>query len=261
MKFTALDLYLFFKGVHRMNKSSIQNDYIRGLKDGMPVALGYLPVSMASGIVVSKVGIGPLISQLMAVLIYSSSGQAAAAQLFEGGETSILMYMLTLFVINCRYMLFAISLSQRFDPSMKLREKAFAGWLNTDEIFGVVIREKGYISGKYFFGVATLPYISFFIGNLLGSFTTEILPKDISSVVNFMIFAMFVSIIVPSAKKSRPIFAVVLIALAISVVLECIPVVTKHLTPGWIIIICALVTSLIGAALFPIPEEKEEEEV
>ena len=66
-----------------MNKSSIQNDYIRGLKDGMPVALGYLPVSMASGIVVSKVGIGPLISQLMAVLIYSSSGQAAAAQLFE----------------------------------------------------------------------------------------------------------------------------------------------------------------------------------
>ncbi len=240
-----------------MNKTKSLSDYARGLKDGIPIGIGYIPFSMACGIAASKAGIHFWISQLLALVIYSGSGQATAIKLFESGETSILMYALTLFVMNCRYMLFSISLSQRLDPSMSMLQKIIVGSLNTDEVFAVAVREKGYITSKYFLGVATIPYICFALGNVLGSCANDLLPHSVSSALGIMLFAMFIALIVPAAKESKPVLNVVLIAFVLSVILECIPVITKHLSSSWIIIICAIVTSLIGAWLFPVSEEKE----
>ena len=241
-----------------MSETKTRNDYIRGLKDGLPIGVGYIPISIACGISASSAGIPFFISQLLCMLIYSGSGQATAINLFAGGETSILMYGLTLFVMNCRYMLFSMSLAQRLDPSTGMLHKILVGAFNTDEIFGVAIKEKGDISAKYFLGVATLPYIGFLSGNIMGSLCADLLPASVSSAMGIMLFALFIAIIVPPAKESRNILWVVLIALGLSVILECIPVVTKHLTSGWIIIICAIVTSLICAACFPVKEEREE---
>lgn len=241
-----------------MDKTKNSNDYVRGLKDGIPIGIGYIPLTIACGIAASKAGLNFFISQLLAVMIYSGSGQATAIKLFESGETSILMYALTLFVMNCRYMLFSISLSQRLHPSTSMFQKIIVGFFNTDEVFAVAVREKGYITPKYFFGVATIPYICFAIGNVLGFCANDLLPHSVSSAFGIMLFAMFIALIVPAAKESKPVLNVVLIAFVLSVILECIPVITKHLTSGWIIIICAIITSLIGAWLFPVPEEEKE---
>ena len=243
-----------------MGTSITKSDYLRGLKDGIPIGLGYLPVSMACGVASSKAGLGVLISQLISMFIYSGSGQATVTNLFAGGETSLLIYAIALFVMNCRYMLFSISLSQRIHPSTNFFERLIIGAFNTDEVFGVAIKEKGYITAKYFFGVATIPYICFFSGNLIGSFATDVLPQSVSSALGIMIDAMFIALIVPNAKESKPILSVVLIALGISAVLECIPMIKMHLTSGWIVIICAVLTSLIGAVLFPIQTGEEEKQ-
>ncbi len=241
-----------------MDKTKNSNDYVRGLKDGIPIGIGYIPLTIACGIAASKAGLNFFISQLLAVMIYSGSGQATAIKLFESGETSILMYALTLFVMNCRYMLFSISLSQRLHPSTSMLQKIIVGFFNTDEVFAVAVREKGYITSKYFLGVATIPYICFAVGNVLGFCANDLLPHSVSSALGIMLFAMFIALIVPAAKESKPVLNVVLIAFVLSVILECIPVITKHLTSGWIIIICAIVTSLIGAWLFPVSEEEKE---
>lgn len=241
-----------------MSNSSTKGEYLRGLKDGIPIGLGYIPVSIACGVAASKAGISALASELMTFLIYSGSGQATVTNLFEGGEVSILMYIITLFVMNCRYMLFSFSLSQRLSPTIKFHEKMLIGILNTDEVFGVAMREKGYINSKYFLGVATIPYISFILGNLTGSFATNLLPGYISSALGIMLYAMFIALIVPSAKSSKPVLWIVLIALSLSLILECIPAVKMCLSAGWIVIICAVVTSLIGAFLFPVEDSKEE---
>ena len=246
------------KGEMNLSETKCKNDYVRGLKDGLPIAIGYVPISMACGISASSAGITFFVSQLMSLLIYSGSGQATAINLFAGGEASILMYGITLFVMNCRYMLFSMSLAQRIDPSMSLFQKMLVGAFNTDEIFGVAIREKGDISAKYFLGVATLPYIGFLIGSVLGSISAGLLPDSVVSAMGIMLFALFIAIIVPPAKESRNILWVVLMALGLSVILECRPVVTKHLTSGWIIIICAIVTSLVCAICFPVEDEGEE---
>ena len=232
--------------------------FMKGFKDGIPIGLGYIPASMACGFAAVQSGITAWMAQFMSMAIYTASGQLAALNLFNGGETAALMYALTLLVMNCRYILFSITMAQKFDKSMGTLQRIGFGLLNTDEIFGFAMQQKGELGASYLFGLATVPYLGFVIGNALGSFTGGLLPASISAALGIVVYAMFISVIVPPAKKSKPVLVVVLMALGMSMILECIPVVKNHLSPGWIIIICAMVTSLAGAILFPV-EDKEEE--
>ena len=229
--------------------------FIKGFKDGIPIALGYIPISIACAIVAIKAGLSIGISELLGSVLYTSTGQKAAIDLLKGGETAIIMYMVTLFVINCRYVLFSISIAQRFEKGMKLWQKVLFGLLNTDETFGFAMKEKGSLSPFYLLGLGTSPYIGYFIGTTIGALVTDLLPASISSALGIILFAMFIAIIVPAAKESKSIRFVVFVALVLSVVMECIPVIKAHLDASWIIITCAIVTSLIGAWLFPIKEE------
>lgn len=248
--------------VHReeysaLDKTNSKNDYIRGFKDGIPVALGYIPIAMACGIATVQSGVSWLISQLMAFFVYSGAGQAATTNLIQGGETAIVMYALTLLVANCRYILLSMSLAQKLDPSINIFQKSIIGIFNTDETFGVAMKQKN-ITLSYFLGLATLPYFAFALGNFLGSIATNLLPDSISSALGIMIYAMFIAIIIPPAKESRSTCMVLIMALIMTVILECIPIVTKYLTPGWIIIICSIVTASIGAILFPVDDKNDE---
>lgn len=232
---------------------------MKGFKDGIPIGLGYIPASIACGFAAVQTGMSAWMAQFMSMAIYTASGQLAALNLFSGGETAAIMYALTLLIMNCRYILFSITIAQKFDKSMGTLQRIGFGLLNTDEIFGVAMQQKGKLGASYLFGLATVPYIGFVIGNAVGCFTTDLLPAAVSAALGIVVYAMFISIIVPPAKKSKPVLVVVLMALGMSVILECIPAIKAHLSAGWTIIICAVVTSLAGAVLFPIEESKEEE--
>lgn len=229
--------------------------FMKGFKDGMPIALGYIPISIACAISAIKAGLSFGVSELLGAALFTGTGQQAAINLLKGGETAIIMYAITLFVINCRYMLFAISIAQRFEKGMKLWQKILFGILNTDEIFGFAMKEKGTLSPSYLLGLGTSPYIGFFVGTTVGSLVTDLLPASISSALGIILFAMFIAIIVPAAKESKSARGVIFIALALSVIMECVPTIKVYLDASWIIIICAIATSLIGAWLFPIKEE------
>lgn len=234
--------------------------FMKGLRDGLPIGLGYLPVSLACGIMAAKVGIPFKFAELLSLLIYSGSGQVAAQTLYAGMETSILMYALTIFVMNCRYILFSISIAQRFDKSMGTLQRIIFGFFNTDEIYVVAMKQKGQLSAPYLFGISVCPYLGFLIGNTAGILFTNFLPKSVTSALGIMIYAMFIALIIPPAKHSKPVAIVTLIALAMSFVMECIPAIKAHLQPGLIIIICAVVTATIGAIAFPVKQESEGEE-
>lgn len=254
------------KGVIFLENKKLKLDkaeYRRGLKEGIPAGFGYLPVSMACGVASCKAGIAFGMSQFMSISMYTASGQAAAIRLLQGGETAILMFAFTLFVINCRYLLLSLSIAQRFDGSMGTIQRILFGLLNTDETFGIAMKSKGKLNFSYLIGLVIPPYIGFLIGNATGCLLNDFLPKSISSVLGIVLFAMFIGIIVVPAKKSRPVAVVVGIALAISYVLECVPAIKDFITSGkkdnngLVIIACAIITSLIGAILFPV-EDKEE---
>lgn len=234
---------------------------MKGLKDGLPIGLGYLPISLACGILAAKVKIPFKLAELLSMLIYSGSGQAVAQNLYAAAEKSIFMYALTIFIMNCRYILFSIAIAQKFDKSMGTLQRIIFGFFNTDEIYVVAMKQKGELSAPYLFGIATLPYVGFFIGNTAGMLFTSVMPKPVISALGIMLYAMFIALIIPPAKHSKPVAIVTLIAVALSVIMECVPAIKElNLQPGVIIVICAVVTGTIGALVFPVKQDEPEAE-
>lgn len=235
-----------------------KNDFKRGIKEGIPIALGYFPVAFACGVAANKAGLTLWINQLMSCLTYTGSGIFAILNLIQGGEVFLFTYALTLFVVNCRYILLSLALAQRLDPNMGIFQRLIFSFFNTDEIFAIVTQQKGDLKAPYLFGVATLPYISWSIGALVGCLFTDIMPLSVSTAMGIIVYAMFTAIIVPAAKASKSVSFVVGISILLSVILECIPAVKQMLSSGWIIIVCTIVASSIGAALFPVNDEEAQ---
>ena len=244
--------------MEKVKVSNWKSDYFLGFKDGIPVALGYIPIAIACGIMGAKSGLPLNLLSWLSALIYSGSGQGAAQNLYAAGETSIFVYALTLFIANCRYILLSISIAQRFDRSMKTLQRVVFGFFHTDEIFVVAMKKSGELGSGYLFGLVTFPYITFVVSDIMGAFFADLMPHAISSALGIMLYAMFIALIVPPAKHSKKMTVVTLIAISMSVIMECIPTIKGMISPGFIIIICAIVTATAGAILFPVEEENDE---
>lgn len=240
------------------NLKTVESEFKRGLKGGISISLGYFPIAFALGVAATKSGFSMWISELFSALLFTASGESAFLNLIKGGETAIFTYALTIFVINCRYILLSLSLSQRLDPKMNVFERMLFGFFNTDEIFAIAVKEPGKIKAPYLFGMATFPYLSWVVGSAIGWSFTDLMPASVSSAMGILLYAMFICIIVPPAKTSVPIMSVVGISIVLSLILECIPVIRLSLSSGWIMIICAVIASLVGAIFFPVKDEEEE---
>ncbi len=227
----------------------------KGLRDGIPIFLGYISVSFAFGMMAAEGGLPVWMTVLISVTNLTSSGQVAGTTLMLAGG-SLLEIGITTFVINIRYMLMSLSLSQKLDPNMKLWQRCTLAFGNTDEIFAVSMQQNGFIPAPYLAGLILLPFAGWTLGTFLGAAMASILPEMLRSALGIAIYGMFVAIIIPPAKHSRPILAVILLAVSISCLFTYTPILNQ-LSAGWVIIICAILAAGFGAWKFPIPEVKD----
>ena len=237
--------------------------YLEGIKDGIPIGLGYLSVSFTFGIAaVAPTGGGQALSVWQALLIsmtnLTSAGQVAGLQIMLSGGT-LLEMAISEFIINLRYSLMSISLSQKVNKKFKGIFRWLLGFGITDEIYAVAVLHKGSVGRSYFLGLMTVPYIGWSLGTLLGALSGNLLPAIICSALGLAIYGMFIAIIVPPMKKSRSTLLVVCIAVILSCLFTYVPGLNK-VSVGFSIIICAVAASLIGAIFFPIDDTEEEEE-
>ena len=231
----------------------------RGLFDGIPIALGYLSVSFSFGIAAVGGGLSPLSAVLVSLTNLTSAGQMAGLGIILGAGPFLEMVM-TQFIINIRYFLMSLSLSQRLSPSFTLRHRLLASFGITDEIFGVAASQKEPLLPRYMYGLILFPLLGWTLGTLLGAIAGNILPSGIKDALGIAIYGMFVAIVVPPAKRDRGVAVGALIAIGISCLLAYLPL-FSFVTSGFAIIISAVAAAAIAAALFPIAEEGEEEEV
>ena len=235
----------------------------KGLRDGIPIGIGYMPVAMAVAMMASKMGVLFWPWQIMSALVYSGSAQSVILNLIFGGESVVLMYVLAFAVVNCRHILLSLSLSQKTDRDMGFLQRVIFVIFNTDETFAVSMQKKGTLRAPYLFGIVIAPYIGWIFGSFAGFIFNSVLPASVKSAFGIMLYAMFLALIVTPMKRSREISIVVLFAASMSVLLECVPFI--NLTSGQIMMICTIVTCLVGAIFLPVKEDKnntlEEENV
>ena len=218
----------------------IHNKIQRGIQDGIPIAVGYFSVSFTFGMMAVQSGISPFHAVLISLLNLTSAGQFAG---------------LTVIVINIRYALMSVSLSQKLVDSVKLRSRFLIAYGNTDEIFAVASSKPGTVGEKYLYGLIFLPVLGWVGGTLAGAVASTILPETIISALGVALYGMFIAIVVPPATEHREIRIVVILALILSAAFYYLPVL-KQVSSGFMIIICTVVAAAIGAVLFPIKEEE-----
>ena len=232
-----------------MNRAS----FIRGLRHGIPIALGYLSVSFAFGIQAVGAGLTPLQAVLISMTNVTSAGQLAGIQLMAA-QAPLVEMALTQLTINLRYALMGLSLSQKLDRDMNTVRRMIFSFCNTDEIFAVASGQPGKVGHWYLYGLMFLPYFGWALGTLLGAVAGTLLPVFVTQALGIAIYGMFLAIILPPARSQKPVRVVVLLSAALSVGFHYLPGL-KSIPAGYTIIVCAVTASCVGAALFPVGEE------
>lgn len=223
------------------------------MKDGIPIMLGYLSVSFGFGILAVSSGLSAWEAWLISATNLTSAGQVAGVGVMVAAG-SYLEMILTQLVINLRYALMGLSLSQKLDDSFHTPQRLLASFGITDEIFAVAYARMGKVTPTYMFGLILTPFIGWTTGTLLGAVSGSLLPPALSDAMGIMLYGMFVAIIIPPARTNRGVLTAILIAAGISVLFH---YGLTMVSGGFAIIISAVAAAAIVAALCPIAEEED----
>ena len=232
-------------------------DLKRGLRDGIPIAMGYVSVSFTFGLMAVSVGMTWWQALLISVTNLTSAGQFAGLDIMVAGGSLIEM-ALTEFVINLRYALMSLSLSQKVDKTVNLLNRFLVSFGVTDEIFAVAMSGKKAVSKYYLYGLIATPFLGWQAGTLMGALLGGILPELLSNELGIAIYGMFLAIIIPQAREDAACLKVILVAVVLSCCFRWTPGLNR-LSSGFVIIICAVAASAVGAWLYPLPEEEESD--
>ena len=235
-----------------------QNSFLKGLKDGVPICIGYLSISFAFGIFACSTGFSVIEALLMSMTNLTSAGQLAAVPIIAAGGTYAEL-LVSQVVINLRYALMSVSLSQRLGPSVRLIDRFLMGFAVTDEIFAVSYSNEGTIGKRYFYGLMTTPILGWSGGTLLGACAGNILPEIVVSALGIAIYGMFIAIVMPKVKTERKTALCVALSIILSCIFYFVPGLNK-IPSGFAIIICAATASILFSFIAPISVVTEEDE-
>ncbi len=232
-----------------------RQNFISGLRDGIPIGLGYLAVSFSLGIAARRAGISALQGFVMSWLGMASAGEYAAVTVIAAAASYGEMALATL-IANARYLLMSFALSQRLSPGLGLGHRLLIGYAVTDELFGISVAQPKPLDPAYCYGAYLIAIPSWAAGTALGVLAGNALPARIVSALSVALFGMFLAIIVPPAKKDKVVLGTVIAGFVLSFALSRIPL-TAGLSAGTRTILLTVVIAAAAAALFPVKEEPE----
>ncbi len=234
---------------------STHSEYFKGFRDGLPIGLGYLSVSFAFGITAVKMGIPVIAAILISMTCVTSAGQVAGITAIASGGGFIEIALAQL-IINLRYSLMSLSLSQKLCRKYSLFHRLTTSFGVTDEVFAVASARTEKVTPPYMYGLITLPYIMWSAGTALGALLGGILPDFVTSALGIAIYGMFIAIVVPPARRFKGVLVVALMAAALSCAFKFLPFL--NFLGGFSVIICTVIAAAAGALIFPRPVEDGE---
>ena len=232
--------------------------FLKGMKAGIPISLGYFAVSLALGISAKQAGIPSLAAALTSLLINASAGEHVGFTLIAAGASFIEITVMEA-IANARYLLMSAALSQKLKPNVGLLQRLLLGFTVTDEIFGISIGLPVPLDPCFTFGAFCVATVGWTSGTYLGAVLGGILPAFVLSALGVGLYGMFISVFVPEAKKNKIVAALVCISFAASAAFTYVPYLNK-IDEGIRIIILTVVISLLAAIFFPIKSEADRKE-
>ncbi len=238
----------------RENKQAFK----KGMRNGIPIALGYFAVAFTLGIAAANAGLNAFQATLASLTNNASAGEFAGFMVIATGAGYLEMAVMQI-VANARYLLMSFAMSQKIPQDMKLHHRLLVAFDLTDEIFGISIAEPGKLNPYFSYGAFSVAIPGWSLGTCLGVIMGNVLPPNVVSALSVGLFGMFVAIVVPAAKKNKILLGVVLVSMAASFAFYKIPL-FDSISSGTKTIILTVVIALIAAILFPVKEEEKHAE-
>lgn len=238
-----------------MKKQENKKWFIKGMRHGVPIGLGYFAVAFTLGITAKNVGLTPLQSALMSFTMHASAGEVAALTVIAAGSGYLEM-AITQLVINLRYLLMSCALSQKVSENLWFPHRFFISYFITDEIFGISSTVTGDLNPWYTYGAACVASPGWVLGTFLGAVVGNILPANVASAMNVALYGMFLAVIIPPARKNKVIAVIVVTSMlassALTLLAEVLP-----LSSGMRILILTVLIAGIAAYVHPVEERGE----
>lgn len=233
----------------------MKKEFFKGLKSGIAIGLGYFAVSFSFGILAISEGLSIFEAVLISMTNVTSAGQFAGLTVITAGG-SLVELILSQLIINMRYALMSLSLSQKLDESCTFLKRAVMAFTNTDEIFAVASGRGCAVTFSFMVGVSSVSWLGWSGGTFFGAVAGAVLPKILCDTLGVALYAMLISIVMPVFRDRKSVKVAVLISAAASIAFTYVPVI-KNISAGFSIVICTVIASLAGAIFFPIETQSE----
>ena len=229
-------------------------EFFAGVKAGMPVCVGYFSVSFGFGAMAVAQGLTIWQAILISASNLTSAGQFAGLTVIAAGA-AIMEMVLTQLVINSRYALMSLALSQRLGPTVGTGRRLLAAFFNTDEIFALGMAQGKQLTTTFFIGAGVIAALGWTAGTALGAIAGSLLPESVRMSLGVMLYGMFIAIVVPQAREEKPVLACMAMALLFSCLFTWVPFLNQ-ISDGLAIVISTVAAASICAVLFPVKEEE-----
>lgn len=233
-------------------------EYKEGVKASVPVGVGYFSVSFGFGALAFSKGIKVLEATLISLTNVTSAGQFAGLDVIVSAGP-ILVLILTQLVINSRYALMSLALSQKMGVKFGIIQRLIIAFYNTDEVFALAMERKKALSVSFMYGLGILPILGWTLGTFTGAIAGNILPLSMQAALGVALYGMFVAIVVPQAKADTSKLIAVVLAGVLSAAFTWLPFL-KGISSGLSIVICTVIAASVCAFFFPIPDEEAPNE-
>lgn len=235
-----------------------KQEFLQGIKDGVAICLGYFSVSMAFGLTAVLSGMPVWSAVAISLFNLTSAGQFAGLNILVAQGTMVELALTTL-IINIRYFLMSLSVSQKVHGGMKMGHRLAISYGITDEIFAVSMQRKTDLTGAYMAGLILTPVLGWTGGTLFGAVAASFMPPALTNAMGIALYGMFIAVIIPPAREQKSVLATVIMAIMASLAFGYLPGL-KNISGGWSIILITLIVSAVAAWLFPIDVSREDGE-
>lgn len=238
-----------------LNKDN-KNELVRGMKDAIPIGLGYFAVAFSLGITGKNVGLKPLECMVTSFLVHASAGEYAGYTMIAANATYIEMAIM-IFIANARYLLMSCAMSQKMLPELGFFHRLLVGFGITDELFGISIAREGSLNPNYMYGgmITSIPFWA--LGSAIGCFSGNVMPTRIVSALSVALFGMFLAIIIPPVREDRIIGVIIVICFTLSYTASKLSVLSS-ISSGTKTIILTVIISAVFALIKPHEDEEEQ---
>lgn len=229
--------------------------FLQGMRNGIPIGLGYLAVSFSLGIAAKNAGLNAVQSFLTSLLCNASAGEYAGFTLIAA-DASYIEIAVMMLIVNARYLLMSCAMSQRMNPDAKLHHRLLMSFHVTDELFAIAIARPGYLNPYYSYGAALAAAPCWALGTALGTIAGNVLPLRLVSAFSVALYGMFLAVIIPPARKNKRIAGIIIVCFAASFATAYLPILSE-ISEGMRTILLTVIIAAAAAVLFPVSQLKE----